>query len=103
MSEAFAQLQLSPTPQKSIGPFIVDFAFESHRLAVECDGVYWHNRPEQKKKDTNKDKYLRGHGWEVVRFSELDINRSPAMCAEIVRELLLAAIGGETFPTEQNG
>lgn len=84
MSEAFRSIGLSPSPQFVIDYFIVDFAFVDERLAVECDGTYWHGREEQKKKDRKKDGYLKSKGWRVLRLKEDEIKSSPSDCVAFV-------------------
>jgi very-short-patch-repair endonuclease len=91
MAEALASIDLHPIHQHVIGPFVADFAFPDAKLVVECDGVYWHNRPQQKAKDRKRNYYLRSNGWTVLRFSEIDINRCAPKLAEIVRDCLTRA------------
>lgn len=88
MQIAFNTVGLNPVSQYTVGPFILDFAFPDNRLAVECDGVYWHNLPKQKIKDEQKDDYLSLQQWRIVRLSEAAIKASPGDCANIVIEAL---------------
>lgn len=65
-----------------------DVAFPEEKLAVFCDGDYWHNRPDVRSKDIIQEMILRANGWRVLRFWEHEINTSPAACAErLVNEL----------------
>lgn len=99
MADAFRMVGLTPTAQHIIGPYIVDFAFPLARLVVECDGTYWHGRPQQQVKDTRKDAYLARHGWQVVRLREQAITASPIICAEQVASLLHRTVpAGEESP-----
>lgn len=84
MHDAFLAIGLTPVPQYAIGGWVVDFAFPSARLVVECDGTYWHGRPRQQLRDRQKDASLRERGWHILRLSEIDINASPADCAQRV-------------------
>jgi very-short-patch-repair endonuclease len=88
MADAFAAIGCAPSAQHAFGQYIMDFAFVPERVAVECDGVYWHGRPEQQERDRRKDAYLTRHGWRVVRLSEAAITESPEACAERVASLL---------------
>lgn len=85
MAEAFRLAGLSPIPQHTVEFWVVDFAFPDQRLVVECDGTYWHGRPEQRRKDRHKDAYLKRKGWRVLRLSEAAINHSPSACASTVQ------------------
>lgn len=76
------------TPQRIIGPYVVDFAFPHARLAVECDGSYWHSLPGKPAKDRKKDGYLRKEGWTVLRLTEDDIHASPEACRDKVLHAL---------------
>lgn len=65
-----------------------DIAFPDHRLAVFCDGDYWHNRLDTRTKDITQEMILRANGWRVLRFWEHEINANPAACADcVVKEL----------------
>ena len=67
--------------------FSVDFAFPSIKIAIECDGDYFHcnpiyypNGPTTKTqrrnfgRDMAKNKFLKNEGWTVLRFWENQIN-----------------------------
>ena len=70
-------LEISYKSQKSIGPYIVDFYLPGHNLIIECDGDYWHSLPGRKEKDQKRDRWLRGHGYEVLRLNEDAIRNDP--------------------------
>ena len=82
-----------------------DFASRRRRIAVFCDGDFWHGyRYHEKKKLAGKywrdkiernmarDKYvtrrLRREGWSVLRFWEHDIRKDPDKCVRRVRRKL---------------
>jgi len=68
-----------------------DIAFPERKLAVFCDGDYWHNRPDRRSKDIAQEMILRANGWHVLRFWEHEINASPAVCADrVVNELSIS-------------
>ncbi len=86
MLAAFESAGFSPTAQYPFDWYTIDFAFVDVRVAVECDGKYWHGRKEQRIKDVVKDKWLRKHGWIIIRLGEDEINESPEDCvAKVVR------------------
>ena len=61
-------------PQQPFGRYVVDFYSPSHNTAYEADGAYWHDKPEQYKKDASRDmSILFNFAVPVVRYSELEI------------------------------
>ena len=56
--------------QRPVGRYIADFYCPDLRLMIEIDGAVHHGREEY---DRNRDEYLAGHGYRVVRFSNDDI------------------------------
>uniref|UniRef100_A0A7C3SNC3 DUF559 domain-containing protein n=1 Tax=Dictyoglomus turgidum TaxID=513050 RepID=A0A7C3SNC3_9BACT len=47
-------------PQQPIGGFVlVDFYLPDQKIIIECDGDYWHNRPEIKEKDRKNKRNLK--------------------------------------------
>ena len=60
--------------QHPIGPFVVDFACYERKLVVEVDGGY-HDRCGED--DVRREQYLRGQGWEIIRFSDADVTDDP--------------------------
>lgn len=82
-----------------------DFASRRRRIAVFCDGDFWHGyRYAERKKPSARywrdkiernmarDRYvtkrLRREGWSVLRFWEHDIHKNPSKCARRVRRKL---------------
>jgi len=74
-----------------------DFAIKRKKIAIFCDGDFWHGyNYEQKKKmpkkfwrdkiegnirrDRRVSRKLRSDGWSVLRFWEHDIERRPDFC-----------------------
>lgn len=85
-------------PQHPCGPYRIDFAIvvppfgpdgEEIRIAVECDGQYYHDRTEkQAARDKKRDRFLTLNGWRVMRFVETEIMKDPRGCADQVSELI---------------
>jgi very-short-patch-repair endonuclease len=75
--------------QFPFGPFTCDFAIPSHRLAIECDGSYWHSLPEVQKRDRKRDNYFYRHGWKTLRFSEQSIITNIDKCIIQIRNHVL--------------
>ncbi|WP_183040922.1 DUF559 domain-containing protein [Salipaludibacillus neizhouensis] len=42
-------------------------------MTIETDGKANHTAPKDKTNDRQKDAYLKGHGWKVLRFTESHI------------------------------
>jgi len=67
---------------------IMDFAFPKEKIAVYCDGDYWHNRPEVIVRDNAIRHILKRNGWYVLQFWEKDINQNPNKCLNYVYKTL---------------
>lgn len=65
------------------GIAVVDFLLPN-RVIIQCDGDYWHRRPEARKRDIRQGRYLRAAGYRLFRFWEKDINKSASECVEYV-------------------
>lgn len=74
-------------PQKKMAHFICDFYVPHLNLVIECDGDYWHSKPEVAERDKRKDAWLTSHGQKIVRLSEHEINKD---CAAAVDRALAA-------------
>ena len=61
--------------QRVIGNYIVDFYCDKAKLIVELDGSQ-HYEETGKVKDTQRDEYLESLGLKILRFSNLDIDKS---------------------------
>ena len=60
--------------QVRCGKYFIDIALPRHKIAIECDGKPYHSSYNQKQHDARKNKFLRDHGWKVLRFSGSQIN-----------------------------
>lgn len=77
--------------------YSIDIAIPYFKIAIECDGDYWHANPakyqilsnKQKQavsRDKSRNTYLKNKGWVVLRFWETDINQNIEKCVqEIVK------------------
>ena len=61
--------------QKSInkGHFIIDFYLPEYQLVVECNGDYWHSKPERKKRDRELEEYVLSKGKDILWLWEHEI------------------------------
>ncbi|WP_124726869.1 endonuclease domain-containing protein [Staphylospora marina] len=64
----------------------VDLVIKKYRLAIECDGMAYHSSEEQKKRDRKKTAVLTKHGWKVMRFKGVEINRQLEKCVKRINE-----------------
>ena len=58
--------------QVPFGPFIVDFASHRARLIIEVDGGI-HEAPEVALRDAERQRWLEGRGYRVLRFSDREV------------------------------
>ncbi|MER7132361.1 AAA domain-containing protein, partial [Streptosporangium saharense] len=52
------------------------------RLAVECDGDFWHGTPEQREADLDRERELKRAGWRFWRVRESEFYFDPAAAME---------------------
>ena len=73
--------------QKVLGPYIVDFYIATQKIVIELDGSQ-HYEPEHQIKDVQRDAYLKEQGYQVLRYSNADINyRFRDVCDDIWNHL----------------
>ena len=69
--------------QKILGNYIVDFYIASTKTVIELDGSQ-HYEDTGRRKDEERDNYLRSIGCNVLRYSNYDVNqRFRAVCEDI--------------------
>lgn len=56
------------------GHFIIDFYLPEYQLVVECNGDYWHSRPERKKRDKELEEYVLSKGKDILWLWEHEID-----------------------------
>lgn len=71
------------------GLWVVDALIPGPKVVVECDGEYWHSKPEMQRRDKRKDAYLRSRGYTVLRFPESAIRADVKQCVEKVVGVLV--------------
>jgi very-short-patch-repair endonuclease len=72
------------------GLWVADALIPGARIVVECDGEYWHTRPELAARDSRKDRYLRSRGYRVLRFPEAAIKADVQACVQKIVGALVA-------------
>ena len=69
-----------------VNGYEIDVAFVAAKIAVEVDGFAFHSDPETFRKDRVRQNHLMLLGWQVLRFTWLDLNEYPErVIAEIRR------------------
>ncbi len=63
----------------------VDFYLPEYKIAIQCDGDYWHNKLGAKEHDERQDKVLIFNGFNVYRFWEHEINKSAEECVNKIK------------------
>lgn len=89
-----------------------DIAITKHKIAIFCDGEFWHGKDWQIKKnriysnrdywipkiernmkrDSEVDKQLSAMGWSVIRFWGSDIKKDVDGCVQDIHEAILEGI-----------
>jgi very-short-patch-repair endonuclease len=65
---------------------VFDLYVPAFNLLIECDGRYWHSKPDVKRRDVAKTKRARALGYRVTRLPE-DLIKSPAIHTQLLRLL----------------
>lgn len=68
----------------------LDFAIFCKRgkIALECDNEKWHSTSCRRLKDRERDRYLRKHGWVVLRFPGSEIQKDINGCLKKVKKIV---------------
>lgn len=85
MNDALLKENISFSPQKRIGRFVVDFLVQigTKKLIVECDGRDYHNPYHDRKRD----KELEKHGYRILHFTGSEINRDSERCISKIQAI----------------
>ena len=81
--------------------FVCDFAIPEYKIAIECDGDYWHANPRiydhnaldvrqrnKVQRDKFKKKYLTRRGWLLLSFFESDIKSNLSACVDQIEHAI---------------
>ncbi len=73
--------------QKVIGRYIADFCIPKHRLVIELDGSQHYTR-ENRKNDSERDKFLSEQGFIVLRYTNRQIKENfQDVCKDILNHI----------------
>jgi len=80
-------LPVTVNRQKVIGPYIVDFYCAKAKLVIELDGSQHYDAAGQEQ-DYVRDAYLRGLGFTILRYSNLDVAKNfSGVCEDILTHI----------------
>ena len=73
--------------QKVVEKYILDFYCAEAKIAIELDGSQ-HFEPDAKKKDVERDRFLREQGIRVLRYTNIDVNSNfDGVCSDILKNI----------------
>jgi very-short-patch-repair endonuclease len=81
----------SPEVNVRIGPYLIDFLWRERWFVVETDSYLYHRGEVAFQDDHARDLELMRRGFEVLRISELQLDKGPAQVAEVLTAKLTAA------------
>lgn len=73
-----------------VGPYLVDIAFPDRKVAIEIDGWAFHSDQESFQNDRKRQNWLALRGWQVLRFTWLDITQYPQRVLAEIRAAVSA-------------
>lgn len=72
------------------GPYKIDVAFSGLKIAIEVDGWAFHSDEEAFQHDRERQNYLILNGWQVLRFTWLDLVEYPQRVLAAIRSAISA-------------
>jgi len=79
-----------PLVNERVGPWMPDFLWTTEHVVVETDGRRFHHTAAQRRKDREKDAYLRAQGFTVIRLTWTEVVEQPDATGARVRAALAA-------------
>lgn len=92
-----AFLDLHIYPQHKVGKYSLDFAIPEKMIAIELDGHDYHKTKYQRTHDAQRDRWLYGQGWHVLRFTGTEIHKNLDKCISEI--CALAGVDRVTSPS----
>lgn len=88
LRKAFRQDKLTVQNQKVLGYYIFDFCIPKIKVLIEVNGGY-HNIPQQKEKDKEKQKFGEKCGYHIFVVSDEEVKQDPKL---VVKRIKIFAI-----------
>jgi very-short-patch-repair endonuclease len=85
MREELENRDITFSVQEHIDKYWVDFVIPDHKIAIECDGEYWH---QDITKDANRDDVIKSYGWDVLHFTGKQIVDDVVACVDSIERLM---------------
>lgn len=63
------------------------------KIDIECDNEKWHYQPKRRKSDRKRNRWLKAHGWNILRFSGNEIINNTSKCIEKTKNAI-SSLGG---------
>lgn len=76
-----------------IGPYKADVAFPGPMIVIEVDGWAFHSDQEAFQIDRRRQNYIALKGWQVLRFTWLDLVEYPQRVIAEIRSAISARLG----------
>jgi very-short-patch-repair endonuclease len=71
-----------------VGPYKVDVAFPKSKIAIEVDGWAFHSDQEAFQRDRKRQNHIALLGWQVLRFTWLDLVEYPQRVIAVIRSAI---------------
>ena len=88
------KLNLNFRRRAPIGRYFADFACHARRLVIEVDGGVHESLPDVAARDVERQRWLEGEGYRVLRFTDRQVSGDVHRCIEHVQEAFLLDGGG---------
>lgn len=73
-----------------LGKYKIDVAFAAAKIAIEIDGWAFHSGPAAFQTDRERQNYIALRGWQVLRFTWLDLTEYPQRVLSVIRMAISA-------------
>jgi very-short-patch-repair endonuclease len=81
------KLKLHVRRQAPIGRFVADFAHHASRIVIEVDSP-WHDDGAAQLRDAERDEWLKGQGYSVIRIRGGEVLNDSSGMAERIRSVI---------------
>lgn len=81
-----------PLMNVALGPYVPDFLWPEQGVVVETDGVRFHSTAAARRRDAEKDTWLRAAGYRVIRLRWADVAARSAETAARITAALAASV-----------